>query len=70
MIDYKKELEDMQNKIAALQKQLTVQQGVGIDPKQDGNRGTADAVTGNVDYEKQDKMARKKMLISKMMTEE
>lgn len=70
MKDYGKELEDMQNRIAAMQKELTMQKGVGVESQQDGNRGNADSVSGNVDFEKMEQIAKKKMLISKMMSEE
>ena len=65
----KNEMEQLDAQMAELlekKKKLTLMQGVGIEPGQDGNVGAADALTGEVDYEKQEKMARKKMLIKNM----
>lgn len=50
-------------------KKLTLMQGVGIPDDQDGNVSSAQALTGAVDYDKQDEIARKKMLISKMKSQ-
>jgi len=66
MKNYDNEIQELRSQLAEMQKKLTLQQGVGVEEGQDGNVGTADAVTGNVDYEKQEKMSKKKMLISAM----
>lgn len=58
------QIEEMQAKIDQMKQALTLQKGVGVEKDQDGNVGTADAVTGEVDYEKQN--FKKKMLINKM----
>lgn len=65
----KNEMNELEAQIADLQekkKKLTLMQGVGVEENQDGNVGLASAVTGQIDYEKQDQTARKKMLIRKM----
>lgn len=67
MRDYEKELEDMQNKMKALQKEMTMVQDDDGEEEQDGNLGMSQEETGEVDYEKQDKMTKKKMLIAKYM---
>ena len=65
--NYAEQLAQMQNQIAAMQKELTLVDDKFGDPKQDGNVGAAQEVSGNVDYEKQGSMLeKKKMLISKM----
>ena len=50
MRDYEEELEKMQNMVAALQKELTMNKGEKVEPDQDGNRGASMEVTGEVDY--------------------
>lgn len=65
--NYAEQLAQMQNQIAAMQKELTLVDDKFGDPDQDGNVGSAQELSGNVDYEKQDSMLnKKKMLISKM----
>jgi hypothetical protein len=68
--DYAKQLADMQNQISAMQKEMTMVEDEHGDEEQDGNLGASQELTGEVDYEKQDKMAKKKMLISKMIAQE
>ncbi len=66
MKNLEQEIEELKSQLAEKQKKLTLIKGVGVEAGQDGNVGAADAVTGNVDYEKQEQMSKKKMLISKM----
>mgnify|MGYP000518204380 CR=1 FL=1 len=65
MNDFEKKIEALQQEI----KKLTLMKGVGVESNQDGNVGTADAVTGTVDFEKMEKEAKKKMLVSKYSQE-
>lgn len=64
--DLAQQLENMQNQILEIQKKMTLVDDPDGDPKQDGNVGQANEATGEVDYEKQEKMSKRKMLISKM----
>lgn len=66
MNEFEKKIEALQQEI----KKLTLMNGVGVEQGQDGNVGAADAETGEIDYEKQEKMTKKKMLISKMKMQE
>lgn len=67
--DLEEQIENMQAQLSEMQKKLTMQQGVGVEKNQDGNLGASQEETGEVDYEKQSKMAKKKMLISKMISQ-
>jgi len=67
MRNYEEELEKMQAQIAALQKELTMNKGEKVEPDQDGNRGAAMELTGEVDYSKFDNLAKKKILKQKMI---
>ena len=70
MKNLEQEISDMEANLLEMKKKMTMMKGVGIEEGQDGNQGLASAETGEIDYEKQEKMTKKKMLISKMKMQE
>lgn len=67
MKDMMEACENLEMAVSAIKKAMTKYQGVKVEDNQDGNHG--EAVDGEQGYSKFDNVAKKKMLISKMMQE-